>query len=328
MPRPMRLASFAALLLAVTPACVFYSDDDDCDYGGDGVGSDEAYYPGQRNPDTGVCEYFGGGGGGGCGDPCRPCPAGEDEGGAQAPAPTWGFCESQCTGLDQATCTETSGCRAIYTSECIEQPCAQPPVYAECWAVDMTGPIQGGGCEGLDATTCSMHDDCAAVHHPVCDGLADALACTVGTFGYCTGEGGGGSVVGSCEGEVLCDGPTPACPDGTTPGIGSFCYTGYCIPLADCDNPNPDPGACYAPVTCEQAAPDCPEGTAPGIDNGCYTDYCIPLEQCEAQAACASIEAEATCIARTDCTPIYRGEDCSCDGSVCDCASWIYESCE
>jgi hypothetical protein len=279
-----RLALAGVLLLSAASGCVFYSDDDDeCLYGGAEPGGGAAYYdPGQRNPETGVCEYFGGGGGT-CGDPCNPCPAtGEAD---RAPAPTWGFCESQCTGLDEGTCTATSGCRAIYTSNCIAADCIDEPVYVDCWATDMQGPIQGGGCEGLDSYTCSMHDDCAAVHYPACDGGADAEA------------------------------PTPC-------GAGAF---GYCIAEED---PS-DPGNCYEPVTCDAATPDCPDGTTPGIKNGCYTGYCIPLDECEdPPPACTSLEAEASCIAREDCTPIYHGENCSCQDTVCTCETWIFDSCQ
>lgn len=281
------LAFAAALLLSAGSGCLFYSDDDDdCLYGGAGGAEGEGaaqYDPGQRNPDTGVCEYFGGGGGGGgCNDPCNPCPdvpTDED----RAPTPTWGYCESQCTGLDETNCMAASGCRAIYTSNCIDQECADQPVYVDCWSTDMQGPIQGGGCAGLDAYTCSMHDDCSAVHYPACD-QADAEApapCGAAGFGYCADEGD---------------------------------------PV--------DPGNCYEPVTCDQAPPDCPEGTTPGIRNGCYTGYCIPLAECEDQPACAAIEAEASCIARTDCTPIYRGENCTCEETVCTCETWIYASCQ
>ena len=288
----LRLAALAALLLSAGSGCFFYSDDDDCQYGG--VPTDEAegdgaaqYDPGQRNPETGVCEYFGGGGGGGggCNDPCNPCPDSPAEEPDRAPLPTWGFCESQCTGLAEAACVEASGCRAIYTSNCIDQDCVDEPLYVDCWATDMQGPIQGGGCTGLDSFTCSMHDDCSAVHYSTCPGApgdqADP-ACLAANFGYCTPEGETG-----------------------------------------------DPGNCYDPVTCDQLPPECPDETTPGIKDGCYTGFCIPLDQCEDAPACAELADEVSCIARADCKPIYSGEDCTCDEiGVCTCETWIYESCE
>jgi hypothetical protein len=319
-----RLLSCTALLVALAPGCVFFSDDDDCRYGLAGSGTDRVPVPGQRNPETGVCEYFGGGGGGGgCGDPCYPCPAGE--GSAQAAPPTWGYCESQCTGLDESSCAAASGCRVIYVNPFYNDG---PPVYAECWSTDMTGPIQGGSCEGLDATTCSMHDDCSAVHNQACEGGAPE-PCPTGAFAYCTDEAGGDPRTGTCDGELTCERASPACPDGTTPGIAGGCYTGYCIPVDDCGSPG-NAGLCYAPVTDDQAPPACPDGTTPGIGaDGHYTGYCIPLEDCEAQPACSEIAAEATCIARADCLPIYQGEDCSCDqAGACTCAVWNYDHCQ
>ncbi len=282
-----RLGLAAVFLLSAASACSFYSDDDDCQYGGaqaDGEGAAQ-YDPGQRNPDTGVCEYFGGGGGGGgCGDPCNPCtdvPTGED----RAPAPTWGFCESQCTGLDEATCTAASGCRAIYTSNCIDRDCIDEPLYVDCWSTDMQGPIQGGGCEGLDAYTCSMHDDCSAVHYPACDQAGDAepapVPCGAGPFGYCASEGDPIDP-GNCYEPVTCDAATPDCPDGTTPGIKNGCYTGYCIPLDQCED---------APA-CETLADEA---------------SCIARSDCQPMGW------------GENCT-------CD-DNDVCTCETWVYESC-
>jgi hypothetical protein len=286
------------LLVAASSGCAFYSDDDDdCKFGGGATEAGAAVYdPGQIDPQTGVCQYFGGGGGGGCGDPCTPCNGDSD----RAPTPTWGYCESQCTGLDEATCKLTSGCRAIYGGD----------TYAACWATDQTGPIEGGGCDGLDATACSLHDDCAAVHEGVgCavggggDGSAQdtpTLACGVGNFQSCRDENAS-TGYGTCDGELTCQMDPPQCPADATPGIADGCYTGYCIPLANCDEP--DPGLCYAGITCESASPACPDGTTPGIKDGCYTGWCIPLADCEAAPACSEITVEATCIARDDCTP-------------------------
>ncbi|HLU68346.1 MAG TPA: hypothetical protein VKZ63_18810, partial [Kofleriaceae bacterium] len=247
-----------------------------------------------------------------------------------APPPTWGYCESQCTGLDELTCIDTAGCRAIYVAG----------AFGDCWSTDQNGPIQGGGCAGLDAYECSRHDDCSAVHgvleafgEPEED--APEFAIGIGAFESCIPEKGSCDadpescepIPGSCEGEAICPMAPPDCPSGTTPGIAGGCYTGYCIPLADCGDGDPDPGLCYAPVDDGQAPPACPEGTTPGIAGGYYTGYCIPLALCEAAPACADIPAEATCIAREDCTPLYEGVDCVCEGDACTCADWVYTTC-
>jgi hypothetical protein len=41
---------------------------------------------------------------------------------------------------------------------------------------------------------------------------------------------------------------------------------------------------------------------------------------------CSSLD-EASCIARTDCTPSYDGHDCTCSSTGCTCQSWSFNSC-
>lgn len=320
-----RLPIFLVLSTALSTGCMFYSGDDDCEWGGEGgIAADEApeYVPGQRNPETGTCEYFGGGGGGGggCDDPCQPCDRPAAEPAPNEPQPSWGYCESHCTGLEEGTCKDTEACRAIYNTD---------GLYLDCWQTDLSGPVQGGGCDGLDALECSRHDDCAAVHFSTCDsGDSDALQepeCYAESFEACIPET---STIdpGSCDGDVQCESLPPDCPADSTPGIANGCWTGYCIPLASCEDPGP--GVCYGEVTCDVNAPLCPAGTLPGIADGCYTGYCIPMDKCEAQPSCSEIVAEATCVGRPDCTPLYEGVDCQCDADGCICAEWIFDSCE
>lgn len=271
-----------ALLLT---SCGLYFDNDPCrdDFGGEAAPDIDAV--GQRNPDTGLCEYYGGGPYP-CDGSCGPCPAGAEADLAQL---SWGYCESECTGLEEGSCLEAPGCRGIYVDPCAGTDCLAEPVYAECWSTDLSGPIQGGECAGLDAYECSRHDDCVAIHRDSCTPIA--------------GEG---------------DAPEPA-----TCTIADFLRCGNEDPDTD-----PDPGLCYAPVDCTSEPPACPADTMPGIAEGCWTGYCIPVADCEAEPACSSIDVEASCVARTDCTPLYRGEDCSCDDSGCTCTSWTFTSCE
>jgi hypothetical protein len=132
---------------------------------------------------------------------------------------------------------------------------------------------------------------------------------------------------GQCYGTVLCNTAPPACPANTTPGVASGCYTGFCIPVADC-SPH-DPGQCYAQVLCNSAPPACPGGTLPGVSttNGCYTGYCIPTNSCEVPA-CETLTTEQACTARNDCAPVYAGSDCTCTGNGCTCQTLTYERCE
>jgi hypothetical protein len=299
------------LALALTPACTLYfpggDDDDDCDWGGGDRPSDEgdgaAEAPdGLRNPYTGQCEYFGGGGGGGCDDPCAPCDEPPpDSDGDRAPLPSWGYCESYCAGLDEATCLATSGCRASYIETCSpDQVCDfdSERMFHECWSVDQTGPIQGS-CENLDAWACSLHDDCVAVHNDACNAWA--------------AESGAPLVV-ACLGEfITCRPETPA---------ETGCYSdAECAPEEHCNAAE----VCLPPPGCEMG-----EGDSAGImecETVCY-GWCVPDEE---PAACEELIGEAACVDRADCTPIYQGVDCTCtdptDPATCTCQDWIFQYC-
>ena len=160
-----------------------------------------------RNPNTGACEPYGGGW---CDDSCgRACPATEQA------EPDWGQCYSHCESLDESACKAASGCRAAYADTS----------FYQCWAVAPSGPIQGGGCTQLGAQDCSRHDDCSAIH---------AIGNPIGSFLSCANETSI-SDPGSCVGEVTCDALPPNCPSGTIAGRRNGCWTGYCIPIADCD---------------------------------------------------------------------------------------------
>lgn len=231
----MRASLFVALitLTATQSGCALYFDDDDPDPCVDFGGGAEVPAVGQRNPQTGVCEYFGGGSFP-CDPECGPCPGGPESDQAQ---PSWGYCESECSFLDETTCQETSGCRAVYIDHCTDDPCTTEPTFSECWSVDMTGPIQGGGCDGLDAFTCSQHDDCVAVHADSCGGGGDGLAdpaCVAADFLRC-GDEPNRTGAGNCYDEVTCDEAAPECPPETLPGVLDGCYTGFCIPLDQCE---------------------------------------------------------------------------------------------
>ena len=93
----------------------------------------------------------------------------------------------------------------------------------------------------------TRHDDCVAIHENGCgptppgDGdAADPIWCGYGNFVSC-GEEVTTPDPGKCYGEVLCDGPPPTCPPNTLPGVLDGCWSGYCIPVDDCE---PPPVAC------------------------------------------------------------------------------------
>ncbi|HUH05721.1 MAG TPA: hypothetical protein VML75_27205 [Kofleriaceae bacterium] len=334
-------ALLSVVLLAPLAGCelFFGGGDDDCLYEG-APEADPIQDPGLRNPDTGLCEYFGGGGGGGGG-------CGDWGGGAtepdRAPAPDWGQCLGYCDGLGEDACLAASGCRAAYVSDCPEGQLCGNTTYTfwGCWQTAPSGPVQGGDCSVLDAYECSRHDDCVANHYPSGCGT-DALCepgfvgTDIGNFESCAPEGatqpgcfedwecGSGQ---RCNAQEVCL-PSPwACSGGgddEEPGLvpcDDRCY-GNCVPT------DPDPGNCYEAAICDSIPPGCPDGTIAGVKDGCWTGYCIPVANCEPAPACAETPTEDGCIARADCAPIYQGVNCTCDANgTCTCEDWLYQEC-
>lgn len=209
---PMR--TLLACLVAVTSStgCLFYFDKDDkddrCLATPEGAIAAEEF----RDPNTGLCQPFGGGS---CNDACGPCP------GAAEALPDWGSCWSGCEGLEEDTCQLTAGCRAAYTNSLLDDG---PPEFRECWAVAQSGPVRGGTCDGLDAYACSQHDDCAAYYddpRPNEDGLPAFSHCAAETVVGCYGdqECGASAHCSTTDGECL---PPPGCAPGST--CPAVCY--------------------------------------------------------------------------------------------------------
>lgn len=156
------LAFVPALTLALaSSACIIHLGDDDLPpvCGDDGAGDVAGTL--LVDPETLACVEFGFGGGN-CG--CVPCPE------PLPPIPSWGACQSQCTGLSEIACDNTVGCRSTYDHACLlgDGLCTAFQPFLGCFAVDQTGPIQGA-CEGLGALDCSRHDNCLATYRD--DGL-------------------------------------------------------------------------------------------------------------------------------------------------------------
>ena len=205
----------AALLTGCTLDFGDDGGDDQCLRGTNGL---EAPAPELLNPETLVCEAWGGGG---CDPACGQCPPTD-----QRPVPTWAYCYGGCEALDEATCMITTACRATYDFSCYtgDAACTLTDAFIGCYGVDQSGPIQGA-CAGLDAWSCSQHDDCIALHTPQCSG--DPAQCWK-QFVECRDEV-------FCYEPVTCEAPAPACPPDSVPAIKNGCYTGDCIPLVDCE---------------------------------------------------------------------------------------------
>jgi hypothetical protein len=223
-----------------------------------------------RDPESGVCTFQGGGGGGGGGGSC------DDWGGGGDPTPSptepqapgafldWAACYQGCEGLDEQSCLTTSACRAAYIDE------GGVSSFYECWGTAPSGPIQGGACENLDAFACSLHDDCSAVHGILeAPGDNGGFTNAIGYFERCVPEPGTPDA-GECTGEVTCDALFPNCPADTLPGIRNGCYTGYCIPLDQCESL---PACTTLPEDQCVARSDC-EGLYQGVDCTCVGEVC------------------------------------------------------
>lgn len=387
--RSLFLTAFLASALIPAMGCNLYFSGGDGDPpceewgGGSGGGAEAPDAPNLlRNPETGVCEDFGWGGPGPfpCDSVCGPCAgstepgttppnpqpdgsgSGDDEGDSAGleqadpvPQPTWGQCDSYCTGLEEGSCLATQGCRGIYAEGVNEAP----GEYLECWATDQnnSGIVD---CEGLDAYSCSTSDACVAVHEFACDDWGKPSPdgfqepeCVPGFFLSCHNEVQGEGCYGdqdcgvgsSCNADELCL-PPPG--NGEGDAVPAVCY-GYCepdtCPPVDVDCPADtikvcpadacealctcepiDPGECDGDVFCESLPPLCEAGTTPGIANGCWTGQCIDLSLCP-DANCGDIVGESMCIARDDCSAYYVGDDCSCDANGCTCTEWVFDSC-
>ncbi len=239
-------------LLLMATALVGCSNDPNCD---DRLfaEADRAPKPGYRNPETGACEVLGGSGGsGGCDDDFGERPTSAE---ALEAAPDQALCFQSCEGLVELDCLLTEMCRGIYS------PTGE---FAECWGTAPSGPSPASICDGLEAYDCSRTDHCSATHAQgrenlgnfqscadekvVCTSSTDCgsgSSCTTETQQECLSHGGDDVCYGYCEpnsqdpgscvGEVACDLPEPACPDGTIAGRDADCWTGYCIPVAECD---------------------------------------------------------------------------------------------
>jgi hypothetical protein len=281
-----------AVLVVLLSGCDLYfgGDDDPCaynDYGGGKAEPAVAYE--LRNPDTGVCEY-GGGGGGWCEDRCGACPP------AQEPERDWGQCYGHCYGLGELACMNTTDCFAAY----LDDPSGDRKVeFWGCWNTAPSGPVRGS-CSNLGAYECSRHDDCKAIY----TGYADSADSTGARFQ-------------SCNSEVTIQ-----------PSVCSTidCGPGYTCE-EECSSTNECKPVCMSSLTC--AAVDCLPGhtcstacsTSP---SGKVT--CGPL--CVADGACEAQQTEAACLARMDCRPVYDGQDCTCYPDHCECKILTYERCE
>ena len=277
-------------LVVLLTGCDLYWNGGDDDCKYYGYEGDIAPSIGIRNPSTGECE---GGGWGGCEDSCGPC-AYDTAGGGALAQPDWAKCQSVCTNLTESSCIQQAGCQASYDLS------GATASFAGCFETAPSGPVSTGVCAGFDAHECTRHDNCSTYYNP-------------GSFARCAAE-----TTSSACAAIDC-GPGYHCEDqckdscGPTGDCGPQCGA-MCVPDGNvCAGVDCGPGA-----TCVETCID-PTPTHAGQ---CYA-------QCHPTTACETLTTETACTARTDCTTVYNGDDCTCTPSGgCTCEILTYDHCE
>jgi hypothetical protein len=174
----------------------------------------------QRNPDTLICEAFGGG----CNPDCGPC---AEDLPALAPLPSWGFCGSPCEALSETDCLKDAACRVVKDAECLNKTCVTD--FVGCFPTDQLVEPDMDCFAARDGFTCSRSNGCTS-YHRIFGIRLDQMAPR--EFAICVPEG---QVPGKCNGQVVCQRPAPLCPVGHKAGIANGCYTGACIPTDLCE---------------------------------------------------------------------------------------------
>jgi hypothetical protein len=222
----MRHLAPLAAILVLASGCMLVFDDGGSSPGDDG-GDDDCVFPEPSppalsllNPDTLLCELWGGGGP--CDPRCGPCPAVA----LSTPPPSWGSCGSQCESLSEAACAESPFCRVVKDAACaISGGCTTD--YLGCFPTDQFTEPTIDCFMARDGQTCSRSAACTAFHRGAGIDPRDAR-----TFAMCAPEG---EAPGTCFGEVVCARPPPGCPPDRRPGVAGGCYTGTCIPVDVCE---------------------------------------------------------------------------------------------
>jgi hypothetical protein len=194
----------------------------------------------------------------------------------------------------------TGVCTVDYTSQCRPcEPCPATPESALDWAA-CPGP-----CDGFAEDACLDAPGCRAAYEK-------------GAFAACWSVAPSGPAPGICDnldayGCSRHDNCAAYYEDLGTPTVQ----------FVDC---RVEPSSLCDAITCE-AGTHCEEKCYPCENPSCQPvcqAYCVPDT-----AACEALTTEAACTARGDCTPVYLGENCTCDANGnCECEILEYERCQ
>lgn len=238
-----------------------------CNYPGDPSCNETCHYECQALG-GGVCEGFDCGMDAHCEEQCFPCD----------PLPDGTGCENACqpfcvpNGPDQCD-TTTCGAGEHCELQCTPSDPTDPNTgMSDCTATCV--PDEGLGCAAID---CAPGQHCIEI----CEATPcmNPMGCPELCRGECVSDG-----PGECNGLVLCDSLPPACPVGTEPGVANGCWTGYCIPSSQCEDP--PPAACEeetSELACQARAECTPIYTGTCWENPDGTYTCIETEfvRCE-----------------------------------------------
>lgn len=173
---------------------------------------------------------------------------------------------------------------------------------------------------------CQSNEDCAAGCYCADNGFCEEA-------GFCTQDE-------DCGDGFYCNVPRASCEP-----ISCTCSTDaeavdqgydYCDETKGTCQTGVDPnGTCAGELTCNVARPNCPAGQVPTVLDGCWTGLCSPVDACEAPPACAHINDEASCSARSDCAQVVNGINCQTpDGTACQsgdtnctCERYVFAAC-
>jgi hypothetical protein len=218
----------------------------------------------------GVCDGFDCGPDAHCEEQCLACD----------PLPDGSGCEDACQpfcvpNAPDACDTTTCGAGEHCELQCTPTDPMDPSTgMSDCTATCV--PDDGLGC---DLITCQTGQHCieTCAETP----CMDPAGCPDLCRGECVPDG-----PGDCNGIVLCDAAPPPCPTGTHPGVENGCWTGYCIPDDQCENPPPP--ACEEEtneMACQARAECMPiyTGTCWVNPDGSYTCTDTAFVRCESR---------------------------------------------
>lgn len=196
---------------------------------------------------------------------------------------------------------------------CAYEPTPPLPDWGMCYGV----------CDGLDETQCQATPACYAAYKN------DAPTDGPPEFWGCWNTAPSGPERGECKGldAYECsrhDDCIAIYSEDSATETPRFALcapepTQFCVTDDDCGGSTCDHTICYPSPTCTpcETCGACPDS------NTCY-GVCVPTPA----PACEALEDEASCLARTDCVPVYDGDQCTCYPDGCDCKVQTYARCE